>query len=84
MQSCTTTVPRNERARAGRSTRFALGPPATPFEPAGHQHRMALPGHAEPHELVDHRGERVLAWVGVGSGNGQRGRLDHDRRPAAA
>ena len=83
-QSCTTTCPRKLRARSGRrscsSSRRPARRPSPPADEDGH----ALARDAVPHELVEHRGQRIAPRVVLGRGKRQRRRLDDDRRPAPA
>ena len=53
-------------------------------EPGGDEQRLPLHRHPGALELGRRGGERSLAWVVEGTGNRQGGRLDHDRRAAAA
>ena len=59
-------------------------PPGPPGEPGRDEQGLALGRDADSLELVRGRGDRRLARVARGAGDRERGRLDEDRRAAAA
>ena len=74
-----------EVARLRRSEhRLELATPCATPEAAGDQDRVLRSGHPEPLELVDDRGDRLLAWVDRRSGKWEaavaRRRSSHARR----
>ena len=68
----------------GRDEALDHAPARPPGEPGRDEQGLALGRDADPLELVRGGGDRRLARVARGAGDRERGRLDEDRRPAAA
>ena len=67
-----------------REQRLELALAGSPVEPAGDEDRLARGRDAEPLQLVDRGGERVAARIAGRARKRQLGRLDDERRRAAA
>ena len=68
----------------GRDEALDHAPARPPGEPGRDEQGLALGRDADPLELVRGRGDRRLARVARGARDRERGRLDEDRRAAAA
>ena len=60
-----------------------LPPPGTPAEAAGDEDGLPVAGDSCRGERLEHRGQRVASRIVRGGGDGECGRLHHDRDAAA-